>query len=252
MSIDAHAMSGAYALGALSPEEAAEFQQHLEGCATCRAEVAEFREVAARLGESAAETPPASLRERVLSGADRVRQDAPIAIPIATRRAGSTRSAGSAGRPGSTVSRGRRWAAGLAAAALVGIAGVLGFQALDDSETSAPLAAPAAQVFDASDAETVAVPTSNGGTLRVAVSPGLDEMAVDLRELPELGSKKIYQLWTGHEGRLTSVGTLAVADTGTSMPMPPGGDIVAITIEPSGGSEQPSAAPIATVEPTTI
>ena len=46
MSNDTHALSGAYALDALSPEEAASFELHLQGCDTCRAEVREFREVA--------------------------------------------------------------------------------------------------------------------------------------------------------------------------------------------------------------
>ena len=55
MSIDIHALSGAYALGALAADEAAEFEEHLRGCDPCRAEVGEFREVAARLGQAAAE-----------------------------------------------------------------------------------------------------------------------------------------------------------------------------------------------------
>ena len=68
---DIHALSGAYALGALDAAEAAEFEEHLRGCDPCRAEVCEFREVAARLGESSSERPPAALRERVLTQAEK-------------------------------------------------------------------------------------------------------------------------------------------------------------------------------------
>ena len=39
MSTDLHTLSGAYALNALSPEEAEEFRKHLEACAACRQEV---------------------------------------------------------------------------------------------------------------------------------------------------------------------------------------------------------------------
>ncbi len=236
MSIDTHTLSGAYALGALEPEEAAVFEEHLRGCDTCRAEVSEFREVASRLGASAAEKPPPALREKVITQADRVRQDPPPKVAATVI----------------PIHRGRRWAMSLAAAALVVIAGVVGIQAMQDDAEPAPLAAPAAEVFSAVDVETAAVPTSNGGTLRVAVSPQRDEMAVDTRDLPNPGEGRVYQLWTGHDGRLTSVGTLGTADTGAAMGMPPGGDIVAVTIEPSGGSSQPTTRPIVTVEPTTI
>ena len=95
MSIDIHALSGAYALGALADDEAAEFEEHLRGCDPCRAEVGEFREVAARLGQAAAEAPPESLRHRELTQADRVRQDPP-APQISTLGSAAARSAGSA------------------------------------------------------------------------------------------------------------------------------------------------------------
>jgi anti-sigma factor RsiW len=36
---DVHALSGAYALDALTPDEAAAFEQHLESCEPCRTEV---------------------------------------------------------------------------------------------------------------------------------------------------------------------------------------------------------------------
>ncbi|TWD72422.1 putative zinc finger protein [Kribbella amoyensis] len=42
---------GAYALGALEPDEAREVEQHLAGCAECRTELAELEELKAYLGE---------------------------------------------------------------------------------------------------------------------------------------------------------------------------------------------------------
>jgi anti-sigma-K factor RskA len=241
MSSDTHALSGAYALDALSPEEAALFEHHLQGCDTCRAEVDEFRDVAARLGARATETPPATLRDKVLSHADRTRQDPPPAP-----------------QPGSSVVRmpRRRWAAGLlAAAAAVVVAGVVGVQLTERDEPSPPapaLAQPAAQVFGAEDAEQATVPTRNGGRLRVAVSEGRGEMAVDTRALPDPGEGRGYQLWTGHDGEMIDAGWLEPGTTGAAMPLPEPGDTVNVTVEPIGGSEQPTSDPIVTVEPATL
>lgn len=237
MSIDIHALSGAYALGALADDEAADFEEHLRGCDPCRAEVGEFREVAARLGQAAAEAPPESLRHRVLTHADRVRQDPPAPRRLDARR----------------PSRARRVVIGLVAAVLVGIAGVVGVQALtEETETAPALAASAAEVFSASDAESVAVPTTTGGTLKVAVSQGRGEMAVDARQLPDPGEGKVYQLWTGHGEEMIDAGVLPPGTTGAAMPLPDPGDTVNVTVEPAGGSEQPTSSPIVTVQPARI
>jgi anti-sigma-K factor RskA len=241
MTSDTHALSGAYALDALSPDEAALFEQHLESCDPCRAEVQEFREVAARLGARAGETPPATLRERVLTQADRTRQDSPPPRP--------------AGLPARGTSPRRRWTVGLlAAAAVTVIAGAIGVQVVDNEpEPQAPvLAQPAAEVFEAEDAEAVSVRTNNGGTLRVAVSEERGEMAVDTRELPDPGEGRVYQLWTGHGAEMIDAGALEPGTTGAKMPLPEPGDTVNVTVEPEGASEQPTDEPIVTVEPADI
>ena len=43
MTTDVHTLSGAYALDALSDQEAADFREHLRGCQACRDEVRELR-----------------------------------------------------------------------------------------------------------------------------------------------------------------------------------------------------------------
>lgn len=243
MTSDTHALSGAYALDALSPEEAAAFEQHLAGCDPCRAEVSEFREVVARLGARAAETPPSTLRERVLTQADRTRQDPPASWQAAQQDAVVT-----------PMRRRRRAAGLLAAAAVVTLGGVLGVQAItDEPEQQTPvLAQPAAEVFNADDAESVNVRTKNGGTLRVAVSEERGEMAVDTRDLPDPGEGRVYQLWTGRGAEMIDAGVLRPTDTGAAMPLPEAGDTVNVTVEPAGGSEQPTSKPIVTVAPTAI
>src|ERR1700712_1397747 len=55
---DQHLNTGAMALDALPPDEAAAFSLHLETCPTCSAELTSFLETAAILGSSVAQTPP--------------------------------------------------------------------------------------------------------------------------------------------------------------------------------------------------
>ena len=76
-------------------------------------------------------------------------------------------------------------------------------------------------------------------------------MAVDTRSLPDPGEGRVYQLWTGHEGEMIDAGVLTPADTGAAMDMPEPGDTVNLTVEPAGGSEQPTSDPIVTVDLTT-
>ena len=82
MSIDLHTLAGAYAIDALSAEEAREFVKHLEECEACRDEVRELQSAAATLGASEAATPPPALRARVLAAADQLPQMPPKVVPI--------------------------------------------------------------------------------------------------------------------------------------------------------------------------
>jgi anti-sigma-K factor RskA len=71
--------AAAYALGALEPAEAEAFERHLEGCAVCRDELAEFEQVVHALPMAAPQRPaPKELRRRVLRA---VREDAAVASP---------------------------------------------------------------------------------------------------------------------------------------------------------------------------
>lgn len=58
-----------YALGLLSPEEAAEFEMQLAGDPLLAAEAKSYAETAAELAFAAAAEPPASLRDRVINKA---------------------------------------------------------------------------------------------------------------------------------------------------------------------------------------
>ncbi len=234
MTTELHTLSGAYALDALSAEEAAAFRTHLEACASCCQEVRELRAAAARMGESEAQVPPDSLRGRVLEAADRTPQ-----LPPAVRPIGSAPS--------------RRWRPRLlaAAAAVVLVAGaVFGIGQLQ-GDGGDRLAAGVEQVFQAPDAHSVEVETSHG-PLRVATSQSEGEMAVDTSSLVPLDRDHVYQVWTVVDDEPIPVVVLEQPDAGAHMGMPRPGTEVAITVEPAGGSTRPTTEPIIQVDPSTV
>lgn len=71
---DVHALSGAYALDAVTDAERESFERHMAGCEACQAEVASLRETAASLTELSMEEPPPALRQSVLAAITEVRQ----------------------------------------------------------------------------------------------------------------------------------------------------------------------------------
>ncbi len=237
MSTELHTLSGAFALDAVSVDEAAQFRTHLEECSSCLQEVRELRAAAARMGEVEAMIPPPALKARVLAAADHTSQKPPK-VPLTPL-----------GRHGA----GRRWAprlAAAAAAAVIVVGGGIGISQLGD-DTSGTLQAGVVQVFEASDVHTGEVSTSHG-PVRVATSAERGEMAVDTSGLQTLDSGHVYQLWTIADGTPVSVGVLDEPGQGASMAMPGPGAQVAITIEPAGGSDRPTTDPIVEVDPASV
>jgi anti-sigma-K factor RskA len=234
MSTDLHTLSGAYAVDALSAEEAQLFDTHLQECQACRDEVRELQEAAAKMGASEALVPPPALKARVLAAADKQPQLPPKVTPI-------------------EAARSHRWPSRLVAAAaavvLVLAAGV-GIL-LNQRDEQSVMAQTVTQVFQAPDAHTKTVETDHG-ELTVATSPSLGRMAVETDGLQALSGRQVYQMWAIHDGTPTSVGLVDDPEAGKAMAMPGEGTTVAITVEPAGGSEQPTTAPFVTVDPTKV
>jgi anti-sigma-K factor RskA len=247
MSTDVHTLSGAYALDALSAEEAAEFRRHLDGCQACRDEVRELQRAAARMGAAETTSPPPHLKARILAAAERTPQQPPRATPTAAPAAAPTAAPAAADLP---RRRWPGWLAAAAAAAVIAGGGIIGWQASQDDEPSLPVAV--SQVFEADDVRTATVSTENGGKLTVGVSPSRNEMAVDTRDLPELDDEHVYQLWTVRGGEAASVVVLEEPDAGAAMGLPEEDATVAVTVEPEGGSDQPTTTPIVQVDPRSV
>jgi anti-sigma-K factor RskA len=232
MSTDLHTLSGAYALDALSDEEAKQFRMHLRDCASCREEVRELRQAAAQMGESEPIAPPSALKARILAAADQQPQLPPNVSPIERVRS-------------------RRWTAriaAVAAAAVLVVAAGLGISQFRSSDHQGDVA----QVFQASDAHEAAVKTRAGATVTVATSRRLGKMAVETEALPKLSDQRVYQIWAIHDGTPTSAGLVEDPNRGAAMALPSAGTLVAITVEPAGGSRAPTTAPLLQVDPSSV
>lgn len=236
MSADIHTLTGAYVLDALSEAERDAFEHHLSQCPECAAEVAELRETAARLGTAMSTGAPPALKSQVMAHIRSVRQvapDGPI-VPI----------------------RSRKWplrAAGLAAAASFIAAVVLGVEAyranrdldsleqkLEQAQGVEPrlvdvLTAPDARVVTSSERDLAA-------TMVVSRSEGA--LAFVPQHLPSIAADRAYQLWLIDDDGAHSAGVMPRRATPMVVDLRKGTGQFGVTVEPAGGSEQPTTDPV--------
>jgi hypothetical protein len=238
-----HTLTGVYALDALDTDaEVARFERHLARCQGCTSQVRGFRVTATRLGMAVSRPPPPALRAAVMDEVPRTRQ-----LPALDDRPGHRRAAP---RPTWLPRLAAAGAAiGLAAAITLGVVLVNTQNQLSQarhqlSVTKTELAAINA-VRTASDATLVTKATSIGGTVTVVSSASRHQIVVTTRGLPTLRAGKVYQLWLiGSNGnRIRSEGLLVLHNGRTGPVLISGvlsGDIFGITLEPAGGTVQPT------------
>ena len=204
-------MVATYALGAIDATtgECAAVRAHLAECAICREEFRRAQAATAALALSAATPPPPGLRERILAS-----------LPAA--------------RPTTLQSyRRRSWFTPAVAAAAVLIAAGLYWQAhRAPAKTWAAACVPAA-----SDCHASGTVSAQAGVLHVR-----------LQGLAALPAGKQYQAWMILPGGAPKPEPVFSPDkqgSGTvDMPESPvKGAVVAITVEPAGGSKAPTSAP---------
>jgi anti-sigma-K factor RskA len=238
-----HLLTGAYAVDALTDEELDEFERHLSKCPSCTEEVRELRETAARLGLSTALEPPPWMREKVLAAANRTRQLPPAGGRLLSRD------------PARRLTRLRRtWpraVIGVAAAAAIVVLAVLQVNTQDQLHQAQQGNSQVARVLAAPDARLVHSSTSVGGTMTAVISGADREAVITTADMPALADAKVYQLWVMNAaGNATSVGLLP-GSGGNGSPVLAAdvqrGDRLAITVEPAGGTSQPTTTPIVTL-----
>jgi anti-sigma-K factor RskA len=227
-----HDLTAAYALDALDPEEAREYEAHLSHCDRCRNELAALSETATALAYATeAPVPPPPLRARIL------------------QQARSERSNVVALRP--------RWATPVAALAAVAACAAIGLgiwaaalsnkldrrtDALTQQQRlAAILAEPSSRRISFEDGR---------GTL--VVTP-MGEGVLVLKRLEPAPAGKTYEAWVASGGSPEPAGTF---DGGSAVVLKrlerlvPNGAAVMLTVEKDGGTDAPTTNPFLTVQNT--
>jgi anti-sigma-K factor RskA len=242
-----HALAGVYALDAL--DEGAEhkrFTRHLRRCQACAEEVRGFRNVATALAFAAAAEPPPELREQVMAAVGRT----PQLPPVTPRR----RSRGWLPwtPPGAWLPRLATATAAVAIAAVVVLSIALSGTRQQLNSARAQSQAIAA-VLAAPDIRAVTGPVTGGGMATVLLSAGKRELVVSTSGLAALPAGKAYQLWligpsSTQPTAVRSAGLLPPAVAGLTTPVLASGlvagDKLGLTVEPAGGTNQPTTTPI--------
>lgn len=248
-----HDLVGAYVLDAVDARERALFEEHLAGCASCQREVAELSEPVTELSAGLGQEPPPKLRGRLLAQIANEPQDDVSAEPsrgeaLAPDELAARRSLADSQSRGEKRG-GRRWLVAAAAAAAVAIGAVVVTQWGQDTPDEVIVAA--SDVLEAPDAVRSSEQIGPA-TLTVVTSASLDASALVAEEMDPAPQDQDYQLWFVHEdGTAVSAGLMPHDDSGSTTLLlegEPGGAIaVGVTLEPSGGSEQPTSDPIVAV-----
>lgn len=249
-----HALSGAYAVDALDDAERAAFERHLAQCPDCQQEVASLREATALMADDAVMTPPPGLRDSVLAGIKNIRP-----IPPQTDSVPSTASAPETAAeddadlaPVLPMRPRRRRIASLvaAAAAILAVAGGVVLQPWQDDPGTNEMS-PADQVLAAEDVQHVSIDFDDGSKATVFHSPkqGRAVLVTDNMAAPPKG--KAFELWLQDDaGAMVPAGLMK--KPGDNKVLLKGNAAkatgVGITVEPEGGSEEPTTEPIALFE----
>lgn len=235
-----HELTPGYALDALDTPEREAFEAHLPGCERCQEELASFWEVASALAVAATGPEPSDgLRQRILASIRAEEGTGAIAanvVPLEPRR-------------------GRRLVPLLAAASSLAAAVAIGLGVyattldgrLGDTRAALAQERTAAAVLADPGARTVALSRGRG---RLVVA-GTGAAVIVLEGLTPAPRGKTYQVWVVEGARPRSAGLFegggrevvalrrAVAR----------GDVVAVTLERSGGAAAPTGAPLAASQP---
>lgn len=225
---DAHALTAAYALDGLSPDERARFERHLSGCAACATEVAGFRATAGQLAAAVAAEPPATLRGRILDSVARTPQ-----LGRVDAAARVLRSRWLAGAGGALA------AAAVAAAVLFGIAAGHSQDRLDGMRHQQR---EIAAVLGSRDVTVHRAAVATGGTATVVMSHRMHALVFSASGLAPPPAGRRYELWLVRQHGDAPAGMLPTQGSAVLM-MASGldpGDALGLSVEPSHGSSHPT------------
>lgn len=230
-----HELTAGYALDALDAEERSAYEAHLAGCAHCQQELESFWTTTEALAVAASgPAPSAALRERILAD---VRAEPPQnVIPLETRRRRLAPALGAV----AAVAAVAALAVGLWASSLSGD--------LDETRAALARARAASAIVADPGSRTVDFTTGNG---RLVVDPD-GRAALVLTDMGPAPSGQTYQAWIIEDDNPIPAGIFPGAD-GLDVVLVDGdvadGEVVAVTVEKSGGAETPSLPPLVASDP---
>lgn len=224
----------AYMLGALEPEEAAEFERHAEDCERCRSEIRWLTAAVEVLPEAVErQEPPPQLRQRLLA---EVGADARAAGVEPAAEGGVWGRLTGRFRRADRGSRGWRPIAALAAVALVAVA-LAGYK-IGSGDSGGPTPQQVGAVDSADGVSAKVLREGDSGEVRLA----------DVSKLPD---ERVLEAWVRRDGEVEPVKALFVPDregkASTTIADLRGVDLVMVTTEPAAGSKAPTSVPIVEV-----
>jgi len=216
MADDLHELSALYALDVLSGEERTRFEEHLDECDRCRAELAGLRDAASSLAFAVeGPAPPPELRERIIEAVGAERQNV---VPFRPRRSFAV-----------SVAAATAVAASAAAVALGIWAASLHKSLAHDRATISVITDPRAR----------RVPL-HGAPGQLVVAPSGD--AVLSVELPKLPKGKTYEAWVA-DPSVQPAGVFSGGTTKLRVRVHRGAQVL-VSVERAGGSNAPTTTPI--------
>ncbi|WP_295119337.1 anti-sigma factor [uncultured Leifsonia sp.] len=248
-------------LGAQTEREAREFEDVAAQLALSAEPVQPSAELKAALFAKLAETPQLPAENRS-AAQEAVQPAADPPVQAVALRPVPSESSSEAAPPQPTPAEERarrRWfqrpGAILAAAAAGVILFVAGaFAGVSLSSTNSyqqQQAAALASINAAPDVQRATSPVAGGGTATLVWSAQLGRSALIATDLPELAGGKTYELWYIRDGAATPAGTMTATGAPATWRVLAGemtaGDTVGVTVEPSGGSKQPTTKPIVAI-----
>jgi hypothetical protein len=229
---------GAYLLGALTDDEREAFEQHLEDCVECRAEIEQLRPAADALPRSVEQVePPAGLKTSLMEIVEREAREAAVgdgeqtwAVPPARSRPPlRERLRLPALRPAFAVG-----------ALVLGLAVGFGVAQLGSDEGARTVVATVDQDR---------IPQGTGN-LRVEDN-GEDGAILRVNGMPDLRGRQVYQAWVQRDGMIIPQPTFEVGPNGSGAVAVPedlsDAQAVLVTREQRGGATAPSEQPILSV-----
>ncbi len=221
------ALATPYALHAITEAEVADVDRRIAAAPPDVAqafadEVRAVREAMAVVSAATAVEPPQQLRDRVL---------AEVGAPAPVKELGP---------------RIKRWQTAMLAAAAAVVIG-LGALALGTMLRPAPTTSTAEQVFAAPDVRTISDDVPGGGTATVVFSRERNAGVLVMNNVTQPPPGTVYQMWLIDDAGPHSAGTMDTVAPSTTAVLPDLGDsqTLAFTVEPPGGSQQPSTEPFA-------